>query len=257
MVRKMRRNCLALLLMFSLVLPLAACGKKEADTTEIIKEQDFIGTTSENTIRLSQNGAVTEIAVEDYADVEYKLPDLEKYIRDQVAAFNREKGVDKVAFLQIREEGTVIKTAISFSDIETYNAFNHMNVQLSVYNASTADQIAAEEAKKHAVEEEKRELSEAELAEAGYDASSMEQEEIDTMVEEKAVTASFRDPSGNTVNSEAIDANENLMIITDEKLAVEVPDGALRYANSHAAFEGNAAHTDGKGTAIVVVFLGI
>ncbi len=255
MAKGRKRLSLVSILLLAVFLTFSGCGKKEEET-EVIAEQDFIGTAAENTIRLSQSGSVTEIAVEDYSDVDYKLADLEKYIRDEVAAFNKKKGVDKVSFLQIREEAGVVKTAISFNDIEAYNEFNHMDVKLTVYSAETANKIAADEAKQHAVEEEKRGLSEAELAEAGYDASSMEQQEIDSIVEEKAVTASFVDPAGNTVGADAIDANENLMIVTDEKLAVEVTDGSVRYINSHAVYEGNAAKTDGEGTAIVVLFLG-
>ena len=239
---------------------LVGCGKEEEATSEVIVEQEYIGKAATNTIRIDRNGKITEIAVEDYSDVQYNLKDLEKYIRDEVKAYNREKGIDKVSFLQIREEGTVVKTAISYTDMEAFNDFNRMDVKLSVYSAETANRIAAEEEKQRAQanpDEEKHELSEAELAEAGYDPSMMEEDDIQAAVEEKAVVAVFSDGNGNTVNSDAISANENMMIITKEKLAVEASDGKLLYTNSHAVISEGIARTDGEGEAIVVLFLGI
>ncbi len=244
-------------LLLCLAFALCGCGKKEADT-EVIEEQDLIGTTAENTIRISENGAITEIAVEDYTGSTYKLTEIRQFIRDEVAAFNQKKGVEKVSFLQIRDDQGIVKTALSYSDINSFNEFNQMDVRLTVYSAETANQLAEEEKQKHEVTstEEKRELSEAELAEAGYDPSQMEKQDIDSLVEEKAVTATLTDGNGNTVNADSLDANEKMMLVTDEKLAVELTSGKLLYANQHASIRDNTAKTDGQGTALVVLFLG-
>ena len=257
MKRRYGKRLLSLLLPMLLGLALIGCGKEEEVTSEVVVEQDYIGPVATNTIRVDRNGKITEIAVEDYSEIQYDLKELERFIREEIRAYNRKKGVDKVAFLQIREEGTVIKTAISYTDLEAFNDFNRMNVKLSVYSAETADRVAEEEAKQHAVEdEEKKELSETELAEAGYDPSTLD-EDAQTVIEEKAVKATFTDANGNTVSSDAISANENMMIVTDEKLAVEAADGKLLYTNNHAAISDDVARTDGEGTAIVVLFLGI
>ena len=58
------------------------------------------------------------------------------------------------------------------------------------------------------------------------------------------------------MGADSIDAKQKMMVVTDEKLAVETPDGKLLYTNKHASIKENAAVTDGQGTAIVVLFLG-
>ena len=244
-------------LLLCLAFSVCACGKKSADT-ETVEEQDLIGATTINTLRIAEDGKITEIAVEDYTGSTYKLPEIRQFIREEVDAYNQKKGVDKVSFLQIRDDNGVVKTAISYSDIGAYNDFNQMNVQLAVYSPEAANKVEAEDQEKHKTDatEQKRELSEAELAEAGYDPADLEQEEIKSLVEEKAVSATFTDGSGNTVGADSIDAKQKMMVVTDEKLAVETPDGKLLYTNKHASIKENAAVTDGQGTAIVVLFLG-
>ena len=244
-----------LVLLLLLVLALSACGKEEEP--EVIPEQDHIGGVKTNTLRISASGALTEIAVEDYSGTQYQLADIEKFVRSEIDSYNKEKGVEKISFLQIRDDNGIVKTAIAYNDITAYNEFNHVDLKLTAYNSKTADSIAAEEAEQHAVTEEKKELSEAELAEAGYDASSMDQQEIEDLVEDKAVTATLADEKGNKVASDAIDANEKMMLITTEKLNVVLEDGKVLYTNDHAVVDGTAAQTDGEGKAIVVLFLGL
>ncbi len=254
-MKRFRKNCISVLLMLSLIAVLCACGKKE-EATEA-PEQDFIGSASENTIEISQSGRILEIAVEDYSGVTYKASELRGFIQGEIDAFNKEKGAAKISFLQMKQEGDLVKTAISYNDVSSYNAFNHVDLKLTVYSAQTANQVAAEEAKRYAAAEpEKKTLSEAELAEAGYDASSMEQSEIDSLVEEKAVTATFSDAGGNKIGSDAIEVNENMMLVTDQKMNVRLEGGKLLYVNDHATIRDGIASTDGEGTAIVVLFLG-
>ena len=249
-----KRIITAMTVLFVLAM-FGACGKKE-ETTEA-PEQDLIGATDVNTLEIDSNGRILEIAVEDYTGVDYKPDEVRAFIQNEINSFNKEQGAQKVSFLQMKQEKDVIRTAISYTDISAYNAFNHMELKLTVYSAETADKAAADEANRYTAAEPEKKVSDAELAEAGYDASSMDQSEIDTLVETKAVTATFSDVNGNTVSSDAIDVNENMMLVTDEKMNIRLEDGKLLYANPHAAIENGIAHTDGEGTAIVVLFLGL
>ncbi len=256
MKHQVKKNCIAVLLGITMLVALASCGRKKEEATEA-PDQDYIGSVSENTIILNQSGRIMEIAVEDYSGLTYKPEEVKSFIRNEIDTFNREKGAVKVSFLQMKQEGDVIKTAISYNDIASYNAFNNLDMKLTVYSAETANKVASEEAKKRAAAEPKKEISDAELAEAGYDASSMEESEKESLVEEKAVTAAFKDGSGNAVGSDAIDVNENMMLITNEKLNIRLEGGKILYGNDHAEVKEGVARTDGEGTAIVVLFLGI
>ena len=255
------RGLLRFAVLLILLLVLSGCGEKEVPTTEAPPpEKEYIGDTARNTIRLSGNGNVLEIAVEDYTGVDYDIEKLKNYIQSEVDSFNRTQGVNKVNFREIRKEGDVIKTAISYTDLDAFNAFNRMSIRLVPYDPAEADRIAKKEAKKKeaeiTTEEKKPVISETELAEAGYDPSELEQQEIQETVEQE-ITAVFTDETGKTVASDAIDPTQNMMLITDDRIALELESGKLLYTNAHAELRDGAATADGSGTAIIVLFLGI
>ena len=255
------RGLLRFAVLLILLLVLSGCGEKEVPTTEAPPpEKEYIGDTARNTIRLSGNGNVLEIAVEDYTGVDYDIEKLKNYIQSEVDSFNQTQGVNKVNFREILKEGDVIKTAISYTDLDAFNAFNRMSIRLVPYDPAEADRIAKEEAKKKeaeiTTEENKPAISETELAEAGYDPSELEQQEIQETVEQE-VTAVFTDETGKTVASDAIDPTQNMMLITDDRIALELESGKLLYTNAHAELRDGAATADGSGTAIIVLFLGI
>lgn len=264
-MKRRLRPALSLILIPIMALSFSACGEdqqkqtQEVTTAEVIPEKKYIGDTNRNTIRLSPDGGVLEIAVEDFTGVTYELEDLKSFIQTEVDGYNQKIGVNKISFREIIQEGNVIKTAISYSDLDAYNTFNRMSVKLSSYDPATANQIAAEEAKKREAEESstKATISDDELAEAGYDPAEMGEQDIAELVEEKSVTATFSGLTGDTVASDTIDSNENMMLVTDEKLAVELEKGKLLYVNPHASFSEGAAVTDGEGTAVIVLFLGL
>ena len=263
MNRKMNRRSISLkvfpLFLAMMMAFLTGCGKKEEPTTAI-PEKEYIGDTARNTVRLSSHGNVLEIAVEDYTGVTYNLDELKTYIQSEVDAYNKSVGVNKVSFREIRQEGDIVKTAISYSDLDAYTEFNRMSVTLSSYNAAEADRIAEEEAAKYKVEEDTGEapqISDAELAEAGYDPEQMDQTQIEQLTEAEKATAVFYGPEGNQVASEKIDSSQNMMLVTTEAISVELEDGKLLYVNDHGKFSDNSIITDGKGTAVIVLFLGM
>jgi len=246
-----------------LLMGLTSCGRNnEASTTAAteVREKDYIGETARNTIKLSPDGNVLEICVEDFSSVSFEEEELKDYIRSEVDGYNEKLGVNKISFRQMKIEGNIVKLAISYSDLDTYASFNRMSVKLSSYNAGEADRIASEEAAKHKAEERKTEapaISDAELAEAGYSAEDLEIPSTGEDKEDENVKAVFTSSSGKKVDSDEIPSGENLMLVTDERIAVELESGQIQYVNQHATFQDGAALTDGDGTAVLVLFLGI
>ncbi len=248
-----------------LLVTLTACGKKEENTeatTIEIREKDYIGDTARNTIRLSPDGNVLEISVEDFSTITIDEKELKDYIQSEVDGYNTKLGVSKISFRQMKIEGNVVKLAISYSDLETYASFNRMSVKLSAYDAAAADRVAQEEEAKHQAEERQTEtpvISDAELAEAGYSPEDLTEEGQSTESNpvEKIIKASFTGTAGNMVTSDEIPSGENLMLVTDERIAVELESGQIQYVNQHAVIQDGDAITDGDGTAIIVLFLGI
>jgi len=261
--KKMNRRYISIkifpLFLAMLMACLTACGKKEEPTTAM-PEKEYIGNTARNTVRLSSHGNVLEIAVEDYTGVTYNIEELKTYIQSEVDAYNKSVGVNKVSFREIRQEGDIVKTAISYSDLDAYTEFNRMAVTLSSYNAAEADRIAEEEAARFKAEEDTEappQISDAELAEAGYDPEQMDQSQMEQLTEAEKVTAVFYGPEGNQVASEKIDSSQNMMLVTTEAISVELEDGRLLYVNEHGKFSDNSIITDGEGTAVIVLFLGM
>jgi hypothetical protein len=261
--KKMNRRYISIkifpLFLAILMACLTACGKKEEPTTAM-PEKEYIGNTARNTVRLSSHGNVLEIAVEDYTGVTYNIEELKTYIQSEVDAYNKSVGVNKVSFREIRQEGDIVKTAISYSDLDAYTEFNRMAVTLSSYNAAEADRIAEEEAARFKAEEDTEappQISDAELAEAGYDPEQMDQSQMEQLTEAEKVTAVFYGPEGNQVASEKIDSSQNMMLVTTEAISVELEDGRLLYVNEHGKFSDNSIITDGEGTAVIVLFLGM
>ena len=260
--RNERKVFLAILLAGLMLLP--SCGKKEEVTTsaepETVSEKEHIGSTGRNTIRISPDGSVLEISVEDYSSVDFKPDELQEYIDSEVNSYNERIGVNKVSFRELKTEGNVVKVALSYSDLENYAAFNRMDISMTSYSAEKADQVAKAEAEQNKADERATEapaaISQAELLEAGYEPGELpEQEELTE--EEKEIKEEFTDADGAKVTSDKVPAGGNMMLKTSERLAVELEGGQILYTNHHATIQDGTAITDGDGTAVIVLFLGI
>ena len=251
---------IGLLLVTLMILP--SCGKKEEATTtepDVISKKEYIGTTGRNTIRISPDGNVLEISIEDYSSVNYKEDELKKYIETEVNDYNQKIGVNKVSFRELKTEGNVVKVALSYSDLDTYAAFNGMDISLTAYSAEKADRVAREEAEQNKADEKNTEtpaISQAELLEAGYEPGELPKPEEPTEAE-KVVKEEFTDASGVKVTSDKVPAGGNMMLKTSERIAVELENGQILYTNHHATIQDGTAMTDGEETAVIVLFLGI
>ena len=257
-----KRILIGLLMTSMLMLP--SCGKKEEATTsepETIAPKEYIGKTGRNTIRISPDGNVLEISIEDYTSVNTNVEELKEYINTQIDEYNQKTGVNRVSFRELKQEGNVMKVAISYSDLETYADFNRMSISLSSYSSEKADEVARAEAERVKADERSTEapdISQAELLEAGYEPGELpELQEASEQEEVKEIHEEFTDPSGKKIVSDQVPAGENMMLKTDERIAVELESGQILYTNHHAEIQDGTALTDGEGTAVIVLFLGI
>ncbi len=253
----------------ALVLGMTGCAffttKQEEEDTEAetpIERPSYIGDISENTLQLSSNGTMIEISCEDYSDVNIDISGLEAYVNEEIEAFNKEHGVNKVSLLEYIEEDGLVRTAIHYSDINTYNEFNSLDVTLVLYDSDLADDVAKAEAEakikaKPVVTTEEVEIDEEALAEAGYSIEDIETGAVEESSGELATAtdavATLTDADGNVYESGDVSGNTYMMIKTDEDFVVEIDGGKVLYTNYHAErIDGSSARSMGDGEAIIV-----
>ena len=264
-MRKLKNTILGILI-GTLIFTQTSCGKQEEVTTteeEKIIPVSVMGDITENTLKISPNGTILEIACEDYKDTSVDVSNLSNFIKSEVDEFNYKNGEEKVKFIEYNEENGFVRTALQYSDINSYNEFNSLDVQISLYKADVPNEIlraelASENDAKPVVMKPK--VSEEELAEAGYsleDLEKLEQQEnkaaVDTASISDAIATLTDATSGNVLNSNDISGDSLMMIVTDEQINIVVNSGKVRYANKYADITGeNSASTLGKGKSVVV-----
>lgn len=128
-----------MILMCLMILALAACGMNGKEESK--EEKDYCKDVKENEITFYQDGSILEIAVVDMSDLN-DTTDLSDYVKTQVQGYNKAAGVDKISLLQFKEEGKTYKTAIKYSDLETFNKFNGYDFKLTIYKSQDIDALS-------------------------------------------------------------------------------------------------------------------
>lgn len=266
------KKVLVLSMAVSLMLgSVVGCGKKVEETNEKIPEVNYVGSATSNTLTLYPDGSLMEVACEDYSDANFLYQDLQNYIDTEINSYNQKEGVSKISLLQYQDAFGLIKTAIKYSDFDTYVSFNNMEMKLTAYDVNQADEIAKEEAEKRlqissstdTTSNVKHEISAEELAEAGYSLEQIQAAEEGSAAAELSegisvedTVATFTDvDTQKVVKSSEISTDGNMMLIVDEKMDIRLESGKILYTNEHASVEGGVATTDGSGTAIIVFYV--
>lgn len=262
-IKKLGLILLSTLMCFSL---LGCSWKKKDDTAE---EEEYerpstIGDVAETTLKINPNGTLTEIACEDFSGTDIDINGVESFINDEINAFNDEAGVSKISLIEYQEQDGVVKTAIQYSDIASYNSFNMMDITLALYDSSEADEILKEELASAqdatpVVQTAPEDINEEELLEAGYSMEDIEEIESGSMDLEGTATetdaiATFTDAATlSTVNSDEIEGASYMMLITDEPYVYSVNGGKILYYNKHAELvDSSTIKADGVGKTIVI-----
>ena len=261
------KKTLRLLLVFTLILSLCACGKEKEEKPEYIRPDIFEGY-DETTLVLKSDGSILEIVIEDYNAAGIDYSDVKQYIEGQIDSANSASGTNTISLAGFTDEAGIVRVAIEYTDINSYNTFNGLDTVLTAYDMSVCDEIAEENAPapevSPAVEVEAIDwasLSDEELAEAGYTREDVESGALEQNIEGVAsgtdaepVVATFTDASsGAEIVSSDIDS-KYMMFITDQKTAVKFDDGNVLYYTGN----GSRGRTDkevicnGEGKTVIV-----
>lgn len=258
---------IAFSLIIVLVLSVTGCGKKEEEPEEeVIVKASTIGDIQENTLKFNSNGTIVEIACEDYSESEADITSLQSYIQEEIDAYNNEKGVNKISFVEYDESAGFVRIALQYSDINTYNEFNNMDIEINIFNAEDVNAIAVAEAEAESEAARKKEavvkmdtsdISEEELAAAGYDLSDLENGVLEESVVESTPSdakASLTDAeSGSVLEADDIDGESYMMIISDYPVNYVINSGTVLYTNRHAeTLNQNSAKILGDGRGVIV-----
>ena len=262
--------CAALILVMTFSLTSCAfLEKDEEPTTPAVNNTSTIGEVGANTLKLSANGSVTEISCEDFASEGIDTTGLEKHVKSEIDNYNTERGASKITLVEYKEEDGVVRTAIQYSDIDTYNEFNNTDIFLSLYSIKEADRLAAEDVEKNKKTEEivldtstdLSEISEEELAAAGYtleDVLAMQSEQSGEKstasdASETDAVATFTDASGNVSESQDIEQGSYMMLTTKADVNIIINGGEILYVNHYASIiDETTADLTGTGIAVVV-----
>lgn len=80
-----------------------------------------------NTIIVKKNGAVEEVAIEDYTDSSVQAEDLKTYIEEQITSYNDENGKNSVKKQSLNtEDMSKAKLVLAYKNMEDFNGFNNL-----------------------------------------------------------------------------------------------------------------------------------
>lgn len=101
--------------MFALSIFLTACGDKEftADT---------------NTLYIKEDGTMTEASFELFEESYYDETELEKYVKDEVYAYNYKNVKEAIAVDKVEVQDAVAAVYLTYQTVEDYIAFNDAEI---------------------------------------------------------------------------------------------------------------------------------
>ena len=262
------KKLLAMTLAAAMLTGFSACTNpfEEPDPEPLTEEAyvapSLLGDTTENTLVFRSDGTLMEISVEDYNGTDIDVSGLETYIKDSITEYNSSNGANRLSMLEYEERDGVVRTAIQYSDINTYNNFNMVDILIDEYDKDAADEVAQAEAEarlkaKPVVKVEEVEIDEEALAEAGYSLDDIETGAIEESSGDIATAtdavATFTDASGNEYNSDDISNGEYMMIKTEYNIVFKIENGSIYYTNYHAEkLDDSSARSNGDGVAIIL-----
>lgn len=112
-----------------LILGIAGCSGK----TKSIDIKDL----ETSTLLARENGEIQVATIEEFGETYYKLSELQDYIDEQVAAYNKKAGTDKVKVNDVEIVKDKAVMLLTYSGMDQYAAFNE--VTAAYFNGGVKD----------------------------------------------------------------------------------------------------------------------
>lgn len=220
-----------LIVSITLLLAFTSCGKKGDDKPEYVRPDIFEGY-DDSTLILKADGSITEIAMQDYNGSDVDTTGLKSYVESEIKNANSKLGSENIAMTDYFDDSGVIKAAIHYTDINSYNYFNGSDYEMSGFDPEKCD-IAVP-------------------IDGIFDASVTDATSGDA--ETEIVEATFTDASDKSVKRSSEISRSYMMLILDDKVDVTFEDGKVLYYNSKVS-KGkgdNNVKCSGEGKAVIV-----
>ena len=254
---KSKKKLISLVMALTMVVSFAGCGKNKKEVKPA-NGVSIIGDISEDTVKLSPNGIVTEISCQDYSTDGTDISGLKDYIDKEVKDYNEKVGSTKITLVEYVEDETSAKVALQYTDFEAYADFNKLDTELCSYDSQKiVDMVEAElKAEDTTPQIDTSNVNIEELQEAGYDIEDLENGVLGGDVSDASATdaATLTDAvSNNIVNSTDVDPTNCMMLITSDSVNYSINSGRVLYYNSNAVYVNeNTVLSTGQGKAVIV-----
>lgn len=116
-------------IMLLLVLGTAGCKKEEVFITA-----DEV---TVNTMLAKANGVLQVATVEDFNQTYYKISELEKFVKDEIDAYNQAAGEEKIRIENVQLQGGKAVMLLTYSGMDQYTNFN--DVTAAYFNGGIED----------------------------------------------------------------------------------------------------------------------
>lgn len=222
-----------LIVSLTLLLIFSSCGKKKDETPEYVRPDIFEGY-NESTLIFNADGSITEIAIQDYNESDVDYTGLKSYVESEINNANSKLGSDSIAMTDYFDDSGVIKAAIHYTDINSYNYFNSVSYDMSGFDPDKCDiRVPLDET---------------------VDASAGDATYTDAEVETELVEATFTDASDNSTKRSSEISKSYMMLMLDDKVDVKFDDGKVLYYNSYVekGKSDNTVKSNGEGQAVIV-----
>lgn len=198
-----------LIISITLLLTFSSCGKKEDEKPEYVRPDVFEGY-NDSTLIFNADGSITEIAMQDYNGSDVDTTGLKSYVESEINEANKKLGSESISMTDYFDDSGVIKAAIHYTDINSYNYFNKTAYEMSGFDPDKCDLVVPIE----------------EIIDASVTDSTFGEPETEV------VEATFTDASDKSVKTSSEISKSYMMLILDDKVDVKFDDGKVLYYNS-------------------------
>ena len=218
-----------LIISLTLIISLSSCGKEKEETPEYVRPDVFAGY-NDSTLVFNADGSILEIAMQDYNNSGVDYSGLKSYVESEIDAANKKLGSENISMTDFFDDSGVVKAAIHYTYINSYNVFNGTSYEMSGYDPEKCN-----------ISVPLSEMTDASLTDASLSDADFE-----------TIEATFTDASDNSVVRSSDISKSYMMLTIDNRIDVRFEDGNILYYNKYARRNTRTIECSGDGMAVIV-----